>query len=121
MKEYSVRESWKSRIGFIFAALGSAVGLGSIWRFPYIVGENGGAAFIVAYIVFFHLKDNVGPLTKLYSRIITILFLKKLIHWSLLLQGMKYKDLQEFQKIVVIAPKHASPLGIPMSIVKILV
>lgn len=45
------RESWKSRIGFIFAALGSAVGLGSIWRFPYIVGENGGAAFILLYLI----------------------------------------------------------------------
>jgi len=45
------RESWKSRIGFIFAALGSAVGLGSIWRFPYVVGENGGAAFIILYLI----------------------------------------------------------------------
>lgn len=45
-----MREHWKSRAGFIFAALGSAVGLGSIWRFPYIVGENGGAAFILLYI-----------------------------------------------------------------------
>lgn len=46
------RESWKSKIGFIFAALGSAVGLGSIWRFPYIVGENGGAIFILFYLFF---------------------------------------------------------------------
>lgn len=45
-----MRENWKSRAGFIFAALGSAVGLGSIWRFPYIVGENGGAVFIFLYI-----------------------------------------------------------------------
>jgi len=45
------RESWKSRLGFIFAALGSAVGLGSIWRFPYVVGENGGAAFIILYLL----------------------------------------------------------------------
>lgn len=51
MSLYRLRESWKSRLGFIFAALGSAVGLGSIWRFPYIVGENGGAAFIVIYIL----------------------------------------------------------------------
>ncbi len=49
---FNKRESWKSRIGFIFAALGSAVGLGSIWRFPYIVGENGGAAFIITYVFF---------------------------------------------------------------------
>jgi neurotransmitter:Na+ symporter, NSS family len=46
------RESWKSKIGFIFAALGSAIGLGSIWRFPYIVGENGGAMFILLYLFF---------------------------------------------------------------------
>jgi neurotransmitter:Na+ symporter, NSS family len=44
------RESWKSRIGFIWAAVGSAVGLGSIWRFPYVMGANGGAAFIILYI-----------------------------------------------------------------------
>jgi neurotransmitter:Na+ symporter, NSS family len=44
------RESWKSRIGFIFAAAGSAVGLANIWKFPYIVGKNGGAAFIAVYL-----------------------------------------------------------------------
>ena len=44
------REHWKSRLGFIWAAVGSAVGLGSIWRFPYVVGENGGAAFILIYL-----------------------------------------------------------------------
>ena len=45
------REQWKSRIGFIWAAVGSAVGLGSIWRFPYVVGENGGATFIFLYLI----------------------------------------------------------------------
>ncbi|MCH9630716.1 MAG: hypothetical protein S4CHLAM37_07200 [Chlamydiia bacterium] len=45
------REHWKSRFGFIWAAVGSAVGLGSIWRFPYVVGNNGGAAFILVYLV----------------------------------------------------------------------
>jgi neurotransmitter:Na+ symporter, NSS family len=43
------RASWGSRIGFILAVAGSAVGLGNIWRFPYIVGQNGGAAFILVY------------------------------------------------------------------------
>jgi len=52
MKLYNQRESWKSRIGFISAALGSAVGLGSIWRFPYVVGQNGGASFILLYLIF---------------------------------------------------------------------
>jgi neurotransmitter:Na+ symporter, NSS family len=47
----SQRGSWGSRIGFVLAVAGSAVGLGNIWRFPYIVGENGGAAFILVYLV----------------------------------------------------------------------
>ncbi|MGD9898179.1 MAG: sodium-dependent transporter [Calditrichaceae bacterium] len=46
------RGQWSSKIGFIFAAAGSAIGLGNIWRFPYIVGENGGAAFVLIYILF---------------------------------------------------------------------
>ena len=46
-----VREQWKSRFGFIMATAGFAVGVGNIWRFPYIVGENGGGAFILLYVV----------------------------------------------------------------------
>ena len=42
-------EHWSSRFTFIMAAVGSAVGLGNIWRFPYITGENGGGAFILIY------------------------------------------------------------------------
>ena len=45
------QESWTSRIGFIFAAVGSAVGLGNIWSFPFQTASNGGAAFIVVYLV----------------------------------------------------------------------
>lgn len=45
------RAHWSSRIGFIFAVVGSAVGLANIWRFPYIVGANGGAAFICVYLL----------------------------------------------------------------------
>ncbi len=45
------RESWKSKFGFTIAAAGSAVGLANLWRFPYVVGQNGGAAFIFIYIV----------------------------------------------------------------------
>ncbi|MDJ1464601.1 sodium-dependent transporter [Nitratireductor sp. GZWM139] len=44
------REHWTSRMGFILAAAGSAVGLGNIWRFPYITGENGGGAFLLIYL-----------------------------------------------------------------------
>jgi NSS family neurotransmitter:Na+ symporter len=45
------RESWATRTGFILAAVGSAVGLGNIWRFPYQVGEQGGAAFLFIYLL----------------------------------------------------------------------
>ncbi|MDA0272402.1 MAG: sodium-dependent transporter, partial [Proteobacteria bacterium] len=47
----SVHGMWSSRIMFILAAAGSAVGLGNIWRFPYVAGENGGGAFVLAYLV----------------------------------------------------------------------
>ncbi len=46
------REQFKSRLGFILISAGCAIGLGNVWRFPYIVGEYGGAAFIVLYLVF---------------------------------------------------------------------
>lgn len=45
------REHWSSRIGFILAAIGSAVGLGVLWMFPYVVGKNGGGLFLFAYIL----------------------------------------------------------------------
>ena len=45
------REQWNSKIGFILAAAGSAIGLGNIWKFPYIAGENGGASFILVYLI----------------------------------------------------------------------
>ncbi|MCH7771926.1 MAG: sodium-dependent transporter [Bacteroidetes bacterium] len=45
------REHWGSKTGFILAAAGSAIGLGNIWKFPYIAGENGGASFIIVYLI----------------------------------------------------------------------
>ena len=43
--------AWSSRFAFILAATGSAVGLGNIWKFPYITGENGGGAFVLVYLL----------------------------------------------------------------------
>lgn len=45
------RESWGSSMGFILATAGSAVGLGNIWKFPYMTGANGGAAFVFVYLI----------------------------------------------------------------------
>jgi len=47
----SIHGQWSSRWVFILAATGSAVGLGNIWKFPYITGENGGGAFVIIYLV----------------------------------------------------------------------
>ncbi len=49
------RGQWNSKIGFILAAAGSAIGLGNIWRFPYVAGENGGGAFVLVYVIFVFL------------------------------------------------------------------
>lgn len=46
------REHWGSKLGFIMATAGSAIGLGSLWRFPYIIGQNGGGAFVLLYVLF---------------------------------------------------------------------
>ena len=46
-----VREHWGSRLGFILAAVGSAIGLGVLWKFPYTVGQNGGGLFLFTYFI----------------------------------------------------------------------
>jgi NSS family neurotransmitter:Na+ symporter len=47
----SIHGQWSSRLVFVLAATGSAVGLGNVWKFPYITGENGGGAFVIVYIL----------------------------------------------------------------------
>lgn len=47
-----MREHWGSRLGFILAALGSAIGLGTLWKFPYVTGEYGGGLFVFFYLIF---------------------------------------------------------------------
>ena len=54
-KRVSIHGQWSSRWAFILAATGSAVGLGNIWKFPYITCENGGGAFVLVYLVFIAL------------------------------------------------------------------
>ena len=46
-----IREHWSSRFGFLMAAIGSAVGLGILWKFPYTIGENGGGFFLFSYLI----------------------------------------------------------------------
>ena len=50
MSENVDRGQWQSTFGFVLAAAGSAIGLGNIWRFPYVTGTNGGAAFVIIYL-----------------------------------------------------------------------
>ena len=60
----SERGFFSGRVGFILAAAGSAVGLGNIWRFPYLAGQNGGAIFLLFYLVCVFLLYDV--LTRKY-------------------------------------------------------
>ena len=46
------RESFGSRLGFLLVSAGCAIGIGNVWRFPFITGQYGGAAFVLLYLVF---------------------------------------------------------------------
>ena len=61
-----IRDRWSSNFGFLMAAIGSAVGLGNIWGFPYKMGANGGGAFLLVYVilvVFVGFAVMLGELT----------------------------------------------------------
>lgn len=60
MAELENRDSFQSKIGFILACVGSAVGMGNIWMFPYRVGQLGGAAFLIPYFIFIALLGFTG-------------------------------------------------------------
>ena len=46
------RESFGSRLGFILVSAGCAIGIGNVWKFPYIAGQGGGGAFVLFYLIF---------------------------------------------------------------------
>ena len=50
-----IHQTWSSKLVFLLAITGAAVGLGNLWRFPFITGENGGAAFVLIYLGFVFL------------------------------------------------------------------
>ncbi len=91
----SIHGQWSSRMAFILAATGAAVGLGNIWKFPYITGENGGAAFVLVYLLCLLLMATPIMMTEIMlgrrSRRSPILGMQALAregnasrHWSLI-------------------------------------
>ena len=60
LEKIKARDGFSSKLGFTIACIGSAVGMGNIWLFPYKVGENGGAAFLVPYFIFVVLLGVSG-------------------------------------------------------------
>lgn len=60
------RPTWTSKYAFIITAIGSAVGLGNIWRFPYIMGQNGGAIFLAVYIILISTICFIPLMNELY-------------------------------------------------------
>ncbi len=50
-KGINARDLWATRLGFILATSGSTIGLGNVWEFPYITGQNGGGAFVLVYLI----------------------------------------------------------------------
>lgn len=66
-KHEKERDGFKSRTGFILACIGSAVGMGNIWRFPYMVSDWGGMTFLIPYILFVILIASTGVIEEMGS------------------------------------------------------
>ena len=60
MTNPGTRDTFTTRWGFILAAAGSAVGLGNLWMFPWRLGEYGGAAFLIPYLIFVYILGTTG-------------------------------------------------------------
>ena len=58
------REKFTSKLGFVMACIGSAIGLGNIWMFPYRLGAYGGAAFLIPYFIFVFILGTTGLITE---------------------------------------------------------
>ena len=64
MATYKQHENWSSRLTFLLAAVGAAIGLGNIWKFPYIMGQNGGSAFNSLGLLTENIKGVLMPVWK---------------------------------------------------------
>ncbi|PAB57048.1 sodium-dependent transporter [Anaeromicrobium sediminis] len=60
MEQNNSRETWSSKLGFVLACIGSAIGLGNIWMFPWRLGQFGGAAFLIPYLLFVFVLGTTG-------------------------------------------------------------
>ena len=57
------RENLKSRLGFILLSAGCAIGIGNVWKFPYMAGQGGGGAFVLFYLIFLVIPVSYTHLT----------------------------------------------------------
>ena len=93
------RETWGSRIGYIFSTLGMAVGVGALWRFPMMTGQYGGGAFVIAVII------------------ITVIIATP-VGWAESALGRKYRE-SEFNILGKLAGKWGKGFGYFLSIIPI--
>jgi len=66
MEQNTTKNGFASGIGFVLAAAGSAVGLGNLWGFPYKTSVNGGAAFVLVYIVCVLLMGSIAMISEIF-------------------------------------------------------